>query len=295
MSDCWRNGTVFALDQANYVRVKEHSSMATQPRRYTKVSWVRWIIVVITVLLFASSAVIWILQGIILGQLSGVVSIVFAVTGGIVAFIQWFFPYSSSRIHDKAMIDVGRGERTMLEELEGLPVLPAAQVDQEAPTTTEPTWNVPFRRNPFFTGREDLLNQLHDNLTKNKAAVLTQAQAISGLGGIGKTQTAVEYAYRHRSDYRFVLWINAATRDALIANFVDLASLLHLPEEQEQDQQKIVATVKHWLTGHDRWLLIFDNADELGLAEDFIPPGGNGHLLLTTRAQAQALSPMASR
>jgi hypothetical protein len=55
-------------------------------------------------------------------------------------------------------------------------------------------WNVPYVRNPFFTGREELLKQLHDNLAQNKAAALTQAQAISGLGGIGKTQTAVEYA-----------------------------------------------------------------------------------------------------
>jgi hypothetical protein len=47
---------------------------------------------------------------------------------------------------------------------------------------------------PFFTGREEVLSQLHDALSSGKAA-LTQPQAISGLGGIGKTQTAVEYAY----------------------------------------------------------------------------------------------------
>ena len=55
-------------------------------------------------------------------------------------------------------------------------------------------WNVPFRRNPFFTGREALLVRLRKHLTLPKATALTQAQAISGLGGIGKTQIAVEYA-----------------------------------------------------------------------------------------------------
>jgi hypothetical protein len=265
--------------------VKEYSDMATQPGRHKQFSWIRWIIIVIAVLLFASSAVIWILQGIIFGHLSTVVSIIFAVTGVIVALIQWFFPYSSSGIHDEAVVEVGRRSRTAPEEFKGLSAFSAVQVDQETPATG-PTWNVPFRRNPFFTGREDLLKQLHDNLTKNKAAALTQAQAISGLGGIGKTQTAVEYAYRHRDEYRCVLWINAATRDALIADFVDLVTLLHLPERQEQDQQKVVAAVKQWLSTHDQWLLIFDNADDLSLAEEFLPTGGNGHLLLTTRAYA---------
>ena len=148
------------------------------------------------------------------------------------------------------------------------------------------TWNIPYNRNPFFTGREDLLHQLHDNLTKNKTAALTQPQAISGLGGIGKTQTAVEYAYLHRDEYRYILWVNAATLDSLIGSFLELSTLLKLPEQEEKDQNLIVAAVKAWFTTHDAWLLIFDNADDLPLVEDFLPPGEKGHLLLTTRAQA---------
>ncbi|MGZ3645971.1 MAG: NB-ARC domain-containing protein [Ktedonobacteraceae bacterium] len=131
-----------------------------------------------------------------------------------------------------------------------------------------------------------MLKQLHDKLTQNKSAALTQAQAIYGLGGIGKTQTAVEYAYRHRKDYRYVLWVNAATRDELINSFVGLVTLLNLPERQEKDQTLIVAAVKQWFTTHDRWLLIVDNANDLALAGDFLPFSGKGHLLLTTRAHA---------
>src|SRR5437762_485256 len=70
----------------------------------------------------------------------------------------------------------------------------------------ERVWMVPYRRNAFFTGREELLRELHERFTGNRAAVLTQGQAINGLGGIGKTQIATEYAYRHREEYRFVLW-----------------------------------------------------------------------------------------
>src|SRR5437763_5998976 len=76
------------------------------------------------------------------------------------------------------------------EEISALPIPALGQ---------PPLWNIPYRRNPFFTGREEILTYLHNVLTENKtAAALTQAQAISGLGGIGKTQIAIEYVYRYR-------------------------------------------------------------------------------------------------
>jgi tetratricopeptide (TPR) repeat protein len=147
-------------------------------------------------------------------------------------------------------------------------------------------WTVPYRRNPFFTGRETVLTHLHTHLTATRTAALTQPQAISGLGGIGKTHIAVEYAYRHQQDYRAVLWVNAATRETVIADYVTLAARLQLPEKDALDQTITVAAVKHWLENTSDWLLIFDNADDLVLVEDFLPVKGHGHLLLTTRAQA---------
>jgi hypothetical protein len=59
--------------------------------------------------------------------------------------------------------------------------------------------------------------------------------------GIGKTQIAVEYAYRYRDEYHIVLWVRAAARDSLIADFVTIAGLLHLPEKDEQDQKIVIA------------------------------------------------------
>jgi tetratricopeptide (TPR) repeat protein len=146
-------------------------------------------------------------------------------------------------------------------------------------------WTMPYRRNPLFTGREDLLEQLGCALHSGQVTALSQPQAISGLGGIGKTQVAVEYAYRHVQDYRAVLWTTADSREALIAGFVKLAELLGLPEREEQEQLKVVAAVRRWLEQHTDWLLVFDNADEVQLVEDFLPRGSSGHILLTTRSQ----------
>jgi hypothetical protein len=156
---------------------------------------------------------------------------------------------------------------------------------------TSRIWHIPYRRNPLFTGREELLQQLYDRFTasnSSKTVALSQAQAISGLGGIGKTQVALEYAYRYSHQYRYVFWISAATPETLLSDFVKLAPLLSIFEKDVQEPYVTVTAVKKWLTQQRDWLLILDNADDLTLASDYLPDGSNtnGHVLLTTRAQA---------
>jgi tetratricopeptide (TPR) repeat protein/transcriptional regulator with XRE-family HTH domain len=153
-------------------------------------------------------------------------------------------------------------------------------------TSYTPIWNVPYRRNPFFTGRENILSNLYAMLQNSQSAALTQAQAISGLGGIGKTQIAIEYAYRYLDEYQAILWVTASSREAFTADFVKLAALLDLPEQYEQDQEFMVSAVKRWLSTHKRWLLILDNVDNLEMLADFLPVHSSGDVLLTTRLQA---------
>ena len=149
-----------------------------------------------------------------------------------------------------------------------------------------PLWNVPYRRNPFFTGREEVLQHLRERLTAGQNAAVSQSQAISGLGGIGKTQIVVEYAYRHRQDYQAVLWARAESSEAVISFYIAIASLLGLPEREAKEQKITVQAVKTWLATQRSFLLILDNADELALLADFLPLVLGGHLLLTTRAAA---------
>src|SRR5207244_3657327 len=134
-----------------------------------------------------------------------------------------------------------------------------------------PILNIPYEHNPLFTGRDDLLKRLYTTLRTSKTTALTQPQAISGLGGIGKTQTAVEYAYKYQQYYNAILWVKAESRETLMSEYVTLAHLLNLPEKQEQEQHRIIEAVKNWFNGHTGWLLIFDNADDLPIIRDFLP------------------------
>ncbi len=184
------------------------------------------------------------------------------------------------RSRDRAFVDVAVGIRRTIEDLSLLP----ANLSRAA---LPAIWNIPYPRNSFFTGRDDLLARLHAQLQAGQAPTLSQPpQAISGLGGIGKTQTAVEYAYRFSKEYQTVFWAYAESRETLVSSYVALAGLLDLPEQDAQEHTITVQAVKRWLQTHSAWLLILDNADELALITEFLPPVLGGHLLLTTRAQA---------
>ncbi len=186
-------------------------------------------------------------------------------------------PITEWHNRDAAFADIAAGLRRVIEEL--------SQVTLTA-STSATWWNVPYPRNLFFTGREDLLATLEQALHAGQPTALSQPQAMSGLGGVGKTQLAIEYAYRHMQNYEAIFWVLAANHETLHSGFVALADLLQLPERNGSDQHKTVAAVKRWFQYHSLWLLILDNADDLSLLPDFLPPVRPGHLLLTTRSQA---------
>ena len=148
-----------------------------------------------------------------------------------------------------------------------------------------PIWHVPYHRNPLFIGREEILQELHRVLIPGAMTAVAQSRAISGLGGIGKTQTALEYAYRYREDYSAIIWLQADSREIFFLACVQLAQELGLPEQNEADRAYIVAAVKRWLKSRTKWLLILDNVEDLSMIEEFLPSGHHGCVLLTTRAR----------
>jgi tetratricopeptide (TPR) repeat protein len=144
--------------------------------------------------------------------------------------------------------------------------------------------NLPAR-NLVFTGREHLLDRLHATLRPGQLAAVVQAQALHGLGGVGKSQLAVEYAHRHLGEYGLIWWVAAEQPLAVPGQLVALARRLGIPEAAEQAET--IQALWDELRQFDRWLLIFDNADDSRGLRPYWPPS-NGQVLVTSRNPAWA-------
>jgi len=147
------------------------------------------------------------------------------------------------------------------------------------PGALPPIWNVPHLRNPNFTGREQMLSSLHAAL--NSGLPGAWIQVLTGLGGKGKTSLVREFAYRYHPDYDLIWWVRADEPATLSLDYAALAAALDLPQKDSPEQ--VVNAVKFWLGQNQKWLLIFDNAQDPDVLKRFLPQGGDGHVLITSR------------
>ncbi len=153
--------------------------------------------------------------------------------------------------------------------------------------TTQPVpfsrlWHVPYKPSPFFTGRDTLVQALHERFAAGREQEIATL-ALSGLGGCGKTQIALEYAYRYRNEYHTTFWIQGQSAEALRANFISLAKLLNLPEHKDADPENILAALKRYLSQAARWLIIIDHLESFEALAGLFPTQGQGDILVTTR------------
>jgi tetratricopeptide (TPR) repeat protein len=138
----------------------------------------------------------------------------------------------------------------------------------------------------LFKGREGFLRRLHESLSGDgKTAITGTRQALYGLGGIGKTRAAVEYAWAHEVDYSALLFVVAETPEALRANLVALTKTL-VPQADTADDNVRLQGVLGWLAANSGWLLIFDNADSkeaMAAVEALLKDLRGGRVVVTSR------------
>jgi hypothetical protein len=172
-------------------------------------------------------------------------------------------------------VKIGRRKPTSAPSFPSRPTS-AIESRPQFPGALPDIWNVPHLRNPNFTGPGQRLTDLRDALLSGRPA------ALAGLGGVGKTQLAVEYAYRHVGDYAIVWWLRAEQAATLAADYAALAAALDLPEKDAAEQPVIITAVRDALRHRSDWLLVFDNANAPKEIRDYLP-GAGGHVLITSR------------
>jgi TIR domain-containing protein/tetratricopeptide repeat protein len=138
-------------------------------------------------------------------------------------------------------------------------------------------WNV-GPRNPGFVGRDATLVHLRERLRSGGTAVV---QALHGMGGVGKTQVAIEYAHRYAGAYDLVWSINAEETGLIGEQYAALAVELDLIPPRA-DTASAAGALRAYLRGHSRWLLIFDNAESPSDLRAWLP-AGRGNTLITSR------------
>jgi len=156
-----------------------------------------------------------------------------------------------------------------------------APAQQRSSSGLSPIWQVPLGRNLNFTGREEMLNELAESVSNSH---LLAVVALHGMGGVGKTQLALEYAYRYADRYRLVAWIRAEEPETLAADYCAIGTPLGLPETP--DQRLRIEAVRSWLESHDHWLLILDNTPNPEALRAYLPRTHTGHILVTSRHQS---------
>ena len=157
------------------------------------------------------------------------------------------------------------------------------EVHPAYPGSLSAVWNLPASRNSNFTGREELLSGLRNAFLAERPG--SSIQAIKGMDGVGKTHIAIEYAYRHATDYQVVWWVRSDDKHHLTGDFAAFANSVGLRKQHTKNNRDSLSTVRAWLEENKNWLLIFDDVIKPKSLRDYLPKTVSGHILITSRHQ----------
>ncbi|MET8150278.1 FxSxx-COOH system tetratricopeptide repeat protein [Actinoplanes sp. NPDC049668] len=209
----------------------------------------------------------------------------------LVVYIADVRPFRGQAAEDSAFL-ANQSVEAAVERLLKLVRRPTAEVDPNGigvrfPGSAAAIFNAPIR-NKLFTGREADILKLRSQLQSQGLSALVQGNqsiTLQGMGGIGKTQVAMEYAHRFRNAYDLVWWINASEVAFIDTQLAALAKRLGSAEQSAIPDQAaaLLETLERGKADVGRWLLIFDNAEDIESVFKYLPSGPGGHVLITSR------------
>jgi hypothetical protein len=154
---------------------------------------------------------------------------------------------------------------------------------------TLPCHMVPYGLNLRFFGRSSELELLKNTLDPSNNTASLRAIGIHGLGGVGKSQLALQYANTSTDNYQVIAWIPAETQIKLVQGLSSLALKLGIAAEDTSDDYQNVSKVRDWLNRYKQpFLLIFDNVENTELLQQIWPTSTQGSIIITTRSPSQA-------
>ncbi|KAL2268240.1 hypothetical protein VTJ83DRAFT_3086 [Remersonia thermophila] len=167
----------------------------------------------------------------------------------------------------------------------------------------QPAAFIPFSRDGDFVNRGDTLDKISRLLSRPR---LHNRVALVGLGGVGKSQIAIEYAHslhaaeETKPNRKWIFWIHASTKDRVEQSLKDIANHVRLPDRENPDAD-IPQLVKGWLCNphNGQWFIVIDSADDddiflnkpsddRKLLEQYLPQSHHGSILITTRSEVLA-------
>ncbi|KAL6695296.1 hypothetical protein J3F84DRAFT_408260 [Trichoderma pleuroticola] len=149
---------------------------------------------------------------------------------------------------------------------------------------------VAWKRNTIFTGREAELQQLHQYLSTPGQFDAPRSCAIHGIGGVGKTQLALEYTYRCRQFYQAIFWLRTENSIELLESFSSIGNKVGIIDDVNEGRR--VSRILNWLESTDKkWLLIMDNLETLDTVATIWPKVslGGGSIIITTQKPCDSL------
>ncbi|KAH8691082.1 hypothetical protein GQ44DRAFT_780319 [Phaeosphaeriaceae sp. PMI808] len=159
-------------------------------------------------------------------------------------------------------------------------------------TVVQPAATLPFPRNQNFTGRDEVFEEISQVLQLSAVDRPEEMRSIAlyGVGGVGKTETALEYAYRYKTNYSNIFWIKSETEVELRQSLVAMVNALNMTPS-ENSEQKAVELAMRWLnTTSDRWLLIFDNVQQRSALKSYWPQNPTGNVIVTSQKPCEGLT-----
>ncbi|MGN0594656.1 MAG: NB-ARC domain-containing protein [Hominimerdicola sp.] len=143
--------------------------------------------------------------------------------------------------------------------------------------------NLPAQ-NTYFCGRFEQIDEIEKSFMVDKVGAVSICQTISGLGGVGKTQLSIEYAYRFINRYKTCVWfVNAESSESTYNYFLDFADRFNLILPLNFTAEDLKREVRKWLSENRSWLLILDNIETMDTVEEYLPQTIKGNILITTR------------